>query len=191
MSWLLTAPLLVVGLLAGHAVGYWWALPDAHERAHALEESGHGYWRYLPVALAVVIVLMTAALSARVLAAIRGKERRPAPPPWLLAFLPPLAFLVQEFLERWLNAGHVHLSTLWEPAVLIGLQLQIPFALLALALARVLARAAEVLGLALATAPRSVRIGFTAVWPRCTISLASARIAARGWTERGPPLPSR
>jgi hypothetical protein len=186
-SWLLTAPLLVIGLLAGHAAGYRWTLPDAHQRAHALAQSGHGYSRYVPILVAVALTLIAAAVVSRVRLAFRGNHCA-ATPPWLLVALPPLAFLVQEYLERWLDGGHAGLATLWEPPVLVGLQLQIPFALLALALARFLARAADALGRALAPEPQQAPVETTVAWPAVEPSLAAARVAARGWTDRGPPL---
>jgi hypothetical protein len=191
MAWLLTAPLLVIGLVAGHAAGYRWALPDPHQRGHALEESGHAYSAYLPIVVAVALTLVAAALIARVCAVVRGERRGLAPPPWLLALLPPAAFLLQEFVERWLSAGHVHLATLWEPAVLVGLQLQIPFALVALALARALSRAADAIGQAIAAGPEPIRLGLSLLVPTGGEALSTARTASRGWSERGPPLPSR
>jgi hypothetical protein len=191
ISWLLTAPLLTIGLLAGHAAGYRWALSDPHQRAHILEDSGHAYSAYLPVIIVVALTLIAASLITRVRAVIRGEQRSVAPPPSLLVLVLPTAFLLQEYLERWLDTGHVHLATLWEPAVLVGLQLQIPFAVLALALASVLARAADAVGRALLAAePKAALVALELVWPSSFESLAAARIAARGWTERGPP-PSR
>jgi hypothetical protein len=185
-SWLLTAPLLFIGLLAGHTAGYRWAVPDPHERAHALAGTGHAYGRYVPLVMAVAVVLVAAAIVSRIRTVIRGE--RPGPPqPWLLMLLPPLAFLVQEFLERLLSSAHVHVEMLWEPAVLIGLQLQIPFALLALAVARLLARVADALGYAFAANPRLTRVTVVAVSPGFAVSAAPARVAARGWTDRGPP----
>jgi hypothetical protein len=190
ITWLLTAPLLVIGLLAGHAAGYRWALPDPHQRAHALEESGHAYSAYVPIVVAVALTLVAAALIVRIRAVVRGEQRGLAPPPWLLALLPPAAFLFQEFLERWLSTGHVHLATLWAPAVLIGLQLQIPFALLALAVARLLSRAADAIGRAIAAGLEPVRVGLSLLVPAGVGALSPARTASRGWSERGPPLPS-
>ena len=187
-AWLLTAPLLAIGLFAGHEAGYRWAVPDPHQRQHLLEASGHGYSRFLPIVIAVAATLIAASLVSRVRTAIRGEHEQAAPPPWLLAVLPPVAFLVQEFLERWLSSGHVHAATLWEPAVLIGLQLQIPFAVLALIVARVLARAADALGRALAVEPVGARLAVAVTWTSLDRSPAAARVGARGWSERGPPL---
>ena len=48
LPWLIAMPLAVVGTLAGHSVGYWAAVPDAHERAHVLAASGHGYLHVRP-----------------------------------------------------------------------------------------------------------------------------------------------
>jgi hypothetical protein len=185
IAWLLTAPLLVFGLLAGHAAGYRWAVPDPHQRQHLLDASGHAYSRYLPIVIAVAATLLLASLAWRVRAAIAGQTL--LPPPWLLALLPPFAFLVQEYVERLLSSGHVHLDTLWAPPVLVGLQLQIPFALLALLAARLLARAADVLGQALAAAPHPIRVELAVSRHPLLQVPAPARVAARGWTDRGPP----
>jgi hypothetical protein len=187
VSWLLIAPLLVIGLLAGHAAGYRWTFPDEHQRAHALAESGHAYSSYVPILVAVALTLVAAAMVSRIRLALGGNHRATTPP-WLLAALPPLAFLFQEYLERWLNGGHLEFATLWEPPVLIGLQLQIPFAIVALSLARILARAADAIGRALAPEPRQIPLESTPAWPAAEPRLAATRIAGRGWTDRGPPL---
>ncbi len=63
---------------------------------------------------------------------------------------PTLAFVVQEFLERFIHAGHVPWTTAFEPAFLFGLALQLPFALAALLLAWALDSAARAVGQALA-----------------------------------------
>jgi hypothetical protein len=187
MTWLLTAPLLVIGLFAGHETGYRWAVPDPHQRAHLLEASGHEYSRYLPIVIAVAVTLIAAALAAHIRAAIRGAHRPTGPSPWLLAVLPPVAFMVEELLERWLSSGHVHPATLWEPAVLIGLQLQIPFAVLALVVAHVLARTAHALGRALAAEPVAAHLDVAITRTSLDLSPVTARVSARGWSERGPP----
>jgi hypothetical protein len=186
VSWLLTAPLLVTGLLAGHSLGYRWAVSDANARAHLLEESGHAYFSYLPAVLAVLVTLVAWSLANRVRAAARGR-RSASSPPWLLAVVPPVAFLAQEVLERLLHTGHVHASALLQPAVLIGLALQLPIALIVLGLAWLLAEGADAVGRALGNRPPS-RLAETLFSVPAERAVAPARtVASRGWSERGPP----
>jgi hypothetical protein len=185
LTWVLTAPLLVIGLLAGHSLGYRWALADAHERAHVLDATGHGYLGYAPLIVAVAGSLVVAAFAARVHAAV-GSRRTSGPAPWLAAVLPPPAFLVQEYAERALHS-EVAWTTALEPAVLAGLLVQIPIALTVLALARALSRLAEVVARAIGAELRS-RVADVLSHPSLGGEpLAPARIAGRGWSERGPP----
>ena len=98
LAWFSTAPLMLGGLLAGHALGYRLAIADAHVRAGALAHSGHGYFGYVPFALAVCLGVLVTWLVLQGLAGFRGERGRPAISP-LLVLLPPIAFVVQEFLE--------------------------------------------------------------------------------------------
>jgi hypothetical protein len=189
LSWVLTAPLLVLSLLAGHSLGYRWAVADPHARAHLLQDSGHGYFAYAPLLIAVGFTLIAAALAARIHAAARG-DRLGGSPPWLFALLPPIAFVVQEFVERLLHSGHVHVATLAEPAVLIGLALQLPLAVIALGLAWLLAQAADQLGQAIAERPRNRLAGMALPRPAEDPLLPAFAVSTQGWSQRGPPFRS-
>ncbi len=125
----LTAPLAVCGSVAGHAAGY--ALVGAPDDLRL-----HGYLRYAPLFAAVCLSLVLVALGLRVAGRLRGR-----PAAWPLALLPPLAFGLQELIER-LAAG-LPPDAVLQPAVLAGLAVQLPLALLALGLARVLLSAAD------------------------------------------------
>jgi hypothetical protein len=187
LSWVLTAPLLVLSLLVGHSLGYRWAVADPHARAHLLEESGHGYFTYAPLVIAVGLTLIAAALAARIRAAARG-DRMGGSPPWLFGLLPPIAFVVQELAERILHSGHVHPGTLAEPAVLIGLVLQLPLAVIALGLAWLLAQAADQLGQAMAERPRNRLAGLSLSSPAEDPLLPAFAVSSQGWSQRGPPF---
>ena len=187
LSWVLTAPLLVLSLLVGHSLGYRWAVADPHARAHLLEESGHGYFSYAPLVIAVGLTLIAAALAARIRAAARG-DRMGGSPPWLFGLLPPIAFVVQELAERLLHSGHVHPGTLAEPAVLIGLVLQLPLAVIALGLAWLLAQAADHLGQVIADRPEDRPAVISLQSPAEDALLPAFAVATQGWSERGPPL---
>ena len=186
LTWLSTAPLMLAGLLAAHTLGYRLAIGDPHARADALAHSGHGYFGYVPFALTVCVGVLLAGLALQALAAFRGEPRRPATSP-LIVLLSPVAFVAQEFVERLLHTGEVSLMTAVQPAFLIGLALQLPFALAALLLAWALDSAAHAVGDALATLPRPA---FQVLVPVPIRVPGAPRVCglARGYGERAPPL---
>lgn len=149
LAWALSLPLMALASLAVHSLAYRLVAPGPEE----LAETGHGYLAFAPLAVGLCLALCAAALAARVLGAFASRSRC-EPPPWLFAALPPLAFVLQEYAERLVHAGAFPLATATEPVFLAGLALQLPFALVALALARLLLRAAERLGLVLAARRR-------------------------------------
>jgi hypothetical protein len=184
-AWLLSVPVALAGCLAAHALAYRLAEPDAHERAHLLAASGHGYLERLPLLVAAAFALVLVGFVRQTVLAARGLE--PGGPSRLVAFVPPLAFLLQEHLERLLHDGAFPLEALTQPSFLVGLALQLPFALLAYAAAALLARGASALGRLLAGRP-PVRVGST---PRAVSSRPSPpapRLVAR---VRGPPASAR
>ena len=130
LTWLLTVPLMVGSLLAGHTVAY--RLVDA-------PSTGHGYFHYVPLVGAVLLALALCALVLEAVAVLRG-EVRVSSPPWAFALLPLGAFVIQEHLERLLYSGT---SPVLEPAFLVGLAVQLPFGVVALLLARVLQSLAQ------------------------------------------------
>ena len=99
MTWLSTAPLMLMGLLAGHALGYRLAYSDAHARADALARSGHGYLGYLPFTVAICLGVLVCGLLLQAVEGFRGRLRRPVSSP-VLILLSPAAFVAQEITER-------------------------------------------------------------------------------------------
>ena len=186
LTWLSTAPLMLAGLLAAHALGYRLAISDPHARADALAHSGHGYFSYVPFALTVCLGVLLAGLALQALSAFRGEPRRPATSP-LIVLLSPAAFMAQELIERFAHTGQVSLTTVIQPAFLIGLALQLPFALAALLLAWALDSAARTVGHALASAPRPTFHVFVPAPVRISAAPRPAGLA-RGYGERAPPL---
>ncbi len=177
---------MLAGLLAAHTLGYRLAISDPHARADALAHSGHDYFSYVPFALTVCLGVLLVGLAMQALSAFRGESRRPATSP-LIVLLSPAAFMAQEFIERFAHTGQVSLTTVIQPAFLIGLALQLPFALAALLLAWALDSAARTVGHALASAPRPT---FHVFVPAPVHISAAPRPAglARGYGERAPPL---
>ena len=189
LAWLSTAPLMFAGLIAGHQLAYRLVYSDAHARADALARGGHAYFGYLPLALSVSLGLLLGGLALQAAAGFRGEARRPIASP-LIVLLPPVAFVVQELAERIVHTGQVPWTVVAQPAFLLGLAFQLPFALAALLIAWALDSAARAVGRALSTrelpefpifVPAPVRV---AAVPR-TAGLA------RGYGERAPPLARR
>jgi hypothetical protein len=187
LAWFSTAPLMFGGLLAAHSLGYRLAITDSHARADALAHTGHGYLGYTPLALAVCLGVLLVALAYQGAAGFRGERRRAATSP-LIVVLPPLAFVIQEILERLIHAGHVPLTVVLLPAFLIGLALQLPFALAALLVAWALDSAAHAVGRALAASPKPTFPVFVPAPVRVAVAPRLAGLA-RGYGERAPPFP--
>jgi hypothetical protein len=190
-AWWLAVPILVVGEMAGHSLAYRIVAPDAAVRARLLERTGHAYLADLHPLVGVCLVLAAAAVVQRTLASFRGRPARRVPS-WRFALLPALAFILQEYTERLAYNGHVVWGTIAEPAVAVGVFLQIPCGFVALVVVRVLLRAAHEAGRVIA-ARTTVRV------PRPSMPLLSQAhraerpslvALARGVAERGPPLPA-
>ena len=164
LPWLVAIPLTVVGTLAGHSVGYRAAVPDAHERANVLASSGHGYLAYAPLVIALCVALAALGLVAHALAAFRGRDTTGGTQIKLVATLAPAAFVLQELIERYLHDGHLHWELVVSAPFLLGLATQVPFALLAAAIAFALATAAQHVARAISAArlprPRGIALTF-------------------------------
>ena len=171
-AWLLGLPLLAVGWLSAHALAY--------ELVPA-EEHGHGYLAQAPLFLTLCAATVSVALAVRT-AGRRGRML----PGWLVGALPLLGFAVQEHLERGLALGAVPWGTALEPVFLLGLVLQLPFALAALVVARALTALADAVAARPPARPRSTfRL---APPPPVQAEVAGALALARGWAGRAPPV---
>jgi hypothetical protein len=103
--------------------------------------------------------------------------------------LPPLAFVFQEVLERSVHTGTLFWQAVEAPTFLPGLLLQLPFALAAYLVARLLLRVAERAGRAFRAAPP--RVAFTTLRRLEAAAPPALRrpspLASR-LAQRGPPL---
>ncbi len=142
---LIAAPSMIGGVLAAHALAYRWTVPAA-ERSHELRQTGHAWLAYLPLLLAVLAALLVVGVTRRVLAPGGGR-----PAAWPFAVLPPLAFLLQENLERLLHDGSLQLAA--GTPVLAGVLLAVPFGLAAYLVAGWLLEATDAVARALRPAP--------------------------------------
>jgi hypothetical protein len=180
-------PLTAGGCVAAHALAYRLVAGPAHERANLLALTGHGYLGYVPLVLGVLVAVLVVALGIAVAEAARGSSC-PRPSPRAFFMLPLVGFVVQEHAERFVHDGGLSAATLLEPALAVGILLQLPFALAVFLVARALLAVAEVVGKALAAAPALRPLGSAArhVSPG-TADLARIPVLALGYPERGPP----
>jgi hypothetical protein len=188
--WAIALPFAVASWLSAHCLAYWLVAPRAegHMAVHA--EHGHAWLGYTP---ALAVWGMTLVVAGVVLCAGEGlRGGRPSRPPVrLFAILPPVAFVIQEHLERFLGSGSVPYDLLVEPTFLVGLALQLPFALVALLLTRVLYSLGVGFGRLLATRfdlGRAVRHGPPAlVKLPDSPTLVAPPLLALGHGQRAPP----
>ncbi len=136
-SFLISIPVAVAGSLLAHQVSYTLQASDGATRARLLAATGHGYLTRVPLLVGVLVAVTLGGLIRE--AAIRWKATGRTGLIWPIALIPPLAFLVQEHLERLMHDGTFPWHLAAQPSFLRGLALQIPFALLALGLATVIA----------------------------------------------------
>ena len=104
--------------------------------------------------------------------------------------LPPIAFVVQELAERVVHTGHVSWTLVVQPAFLLGLAFQLPFALAALLIAWALDSAARAVGRALRELARPAFPVLVSAPVRLVAAPRPAGLA-RGYGERAPPFARR
>src|SRR5262245_20500147 len=144
LPWLLAVPLMVAGSVAAHSLTYLVVAartaPEGDAEASERVSSAHS--GYLVLFMGVLAATALVAAAARSPA---GRHRRGGlePYPWMFFLLPPLAFGLQELSERALHAEAFPFHAALEPRFLLGLLLQVPFALLALFLGRAFLRVVE------------------------------------------------
>jgi len=140
------------------------------------------------VALCATVVLLALAAS---FAARLGSVRTLSPPLWLFALLPPAGFAVQEHLERLFHTGSIPYATTLETVFLVGVLLQLPFALAAYLAARALVSlaVAVVEHLRAPYRPRLVSLSLTVP---VSLRLPALRglVRSGGLGGRAPPAPA-
>lgn len=190
-AWLLSLPLMIAGTEVAHVLAYELVYPDAHVRLSRLLTSGHAYMfgpgGYLPMVLGLVGALDLVAVGWVFAGSFRSSLQRPVPPA-AFALLPPLCFIFQELLERWLYGGSFPWWAVLQPTFGLGLALQLPFALLAFIAARLLLRAAHAaVGSLRAAAPRPIVHRLRLVRLAAGVSPALGELLALCHPGRGPP----
>lgn len=189
LAWLLTLPLAVVGSQVAHGLAYRLGTQGDAERAHELTASGHGYLAYAPLFVAICAVLVSFALCRELLAAFVADRRPGAPRPSALHFaiLAPAIFVAQEHLERFAHEGAFPTALFVEETFAIGLALQLPFALLAFALAWLLLRAIHAVARLLSTRRVALAVSLPR-WHCAEVSVRETSSSGLALGPRGPPL---
>jgi hypothetical protein len=189
LTWLLLVPLALLGSEAAHAFDYWLLERDAGDRAALLAETGHGYLGWLPAAIAMCWAVVLLSLLGWALEAGRGR-RAPVLPFAPFALLPPIAFAGRELIERAAYGG-LDAAALFESVFLVGLAVQIPFALAAFLVGRALVSAAATLGAKLAARQERPLLAPPVLAPAGVVfSLPRLSPLALARAVRGPPAVS-
>ena len=195
LPWVIALPLAFAGSWVAHLVGRALA-PGAIEGSEAAEHLERATVTYggrpiLAVA-AVVAPFVAVALvvfAARLWTKARGRSWRGAGAIWFL-ILPAVAYASGELLERLTSGGEaLSLHALREPGLLLALALQIPFGVVAYAIARLLLAAALAIVARVRTpVPKTRRPQRADFEPKTWIPPArwSCLVGARGL--RGPPV---
>jgi hypothetical protein len=184
---------MVVGSQVAHLLAYRIAYPDAHVRLRELLLTGHAYMvgssGFLPLLAGVAGGIELVAFVWALVGRVRGR-RHAAVPSWAFGLLPPLGFVIQEALERWLIGAPFAWQLLLQPTFRIGLLLQVPFALAAALMARLLLRTAERVAEAFAGRAGAERpAGVCARWFARVAWSRRLAVLADGHAGRGPPVP--
>jgi hypothetical protein len=183
-------PLVVASWLGAHCLAYLLVSAGAEHHMGMHAEHGHAWLGYTPALAVWGLTVVVAGLVLCVGEGLRG--RRPSPPPLrLFALLPAAGFVVQEHVERLIGSGSIPPDIVLEPTFLLGLALQLPFALAALLLTRALYSLGFGLGRALAgnlAIGRPLRHGAPALPLRpASATLVSPSVLALGHGQRAPP----
>ena len=117
--WLVVSPVVAGGLLVAHSLAY--------RLTATATDPFHSYLEHVPQILLLLV------LAGLVLARVGSRLDAPLPAAFPLVAL--TTFVLQEHVERIVHGGGVPFL-LTTPAFLVGLLLQVPFALVAFALAR-------------------------------------------------------
>jgi hypothetical protein len=192
--WLIALPIAIASWLSAHCLAYWLVSPGAEHRMGMHAEQGHAWLGYTPALALWALTVVLAGLVLCVGDGLRG-HRSARPPVRLFALLPPAGFAVQESVERLIASGSIPHDLVLEPTFLVGLALQLPFALAALLLTRALYALCFGLGRALAGSTpavgRPARHGPPSLPLRpASPTLGSPSVLALGHGQRAPPATS-
>ena len=189
--WLLTLALAVVGSQLAHELAYRLVTPDGAQRAHELARTGHAYLVYAPAALAVCTVLVLIALAGELRHLLRRGTASSRPSALTFAVLAPAIFVLQEHFERLFHDSAFPWDACLQPTFVVGLLLQLPLAVAAYLVARLLLRAVRSLGRLLVGPVRRRVPGDGLVRPATLLFVPRVPVLALGYGSRAPPVSFR
>jgi hypothetical protein len=182
---LLTLPLSAAGMLLAHELT-WGIAGHGHE-----QEVDHGYLRYGAVFVALAAAVVAVASTRNFVRTIGG-EVAEVPSAVTFAVMPIVGFVFQEHLEHLVAARELELSFFLSPPFVVGLALQLPFALAAMLVARFILRAIRTAVTTLRRASvRRVRLVVALSVPVASAAVcgpARSRGLAFSSAGRAPPL---
>jgi acyl-CoA synthetase (AMP-forming)/AMP-acid ligase II len=191
IAWLVAIPLMLAGTEVAHFLAFRFVYPNALERSLALQQSGHGYFSWLPAFGGIALAVLLSAVFWHGRNARNAQGRSTGHTPLSrFAILPPLAFALQEHLEALIHTGSIS-GVVVSPTFMIGLLLQLPVALLSYLVARLLLGAAERVGRALADRPATYPappLCESPSWFTLTVWPLRSAVLADGHAGRGPPV---
>jgi hypothetical protein len=146
-----------------------------------------GYPAYLPMLIGLIGATEFVGAGWVLAGSVRRSLQRPVPP-WAFGLLPMIGFTLQELMERWLSGSPVPLEFALQPTFRVGLLLQLPFALVAYLVAKLLLRAASRVGRVLRGALATPRAAGTSLrWVVLEACAPRWDVLAGGHSGRGPP----
>ena len=187
LAWPLAVPLSVVGVLAAHWLSYRLVVPDSHAREHLLASTGHGYLMYAPAIVGISLALVALGFGHAIVREFRGESPAMKAPAWLVGFVPLLAFVIQEYVERCLQHGSIEWGVALESTFVVGLALQVPFAVIAGLATLVLTRVARGVATILSRRPTPRPRNLHPFRLPASFDLPRAPMLALGYAGRAPP----
>ena len=173
------------GLVLGHALAYLIAIPDPHQRAFALQRTGHAYLPALDQAVLMLLVAGMAAVVVRAFAHSGDRTERFGRLATVLVVTQTCAFAAQEVLERLVS--HAPLGGLAHDHILVtGIAVQVVVAIVAAAILWLLARTATRLAAVVSARASLPRVRVVFALP-VTARRPHAPLFATAGSVRAPP----
>jgi hypothetical protein len=173
------------GLVLGHALAYLIAIPDPHQRAFALQRTGHAYLPALDQAVLMLLVAGMAAVVVRAFAHPGDRTGRFGRLATVLVVAQTCAFAAQEVLERLVS--HAPLGGLAHGRILVtGIAVQVVVAIVAAAILWLFARTATRLAAVVAGRAPLPRVRVVFALP-VTARRPHAPLFATAGSVRAPP----
>ena len=171
------------GVVAAHWLSYRLTTPAGHHESEILHATGHGYWTWF---VAVALGTLVAALAGFAHQRMRTSASMGAAALYRyslgrLITMQAIGFLLLEIIERLASGGSLDLAH--QPAVVLGVGLQILIAFIGALLLVAFGRAIDAFG-RWGDRPtiREALVHFES-----QIACMRPRMAIGGWTLRGPP----